>query len=88
MQLVATPMFLCGGRQGERVEALRCNACGWWGGVNDPDEQALFPEHPEHTEFECRRRQTDPEFVRAQTKQRLREVKLFVGEDDGTPPIR
>jgi hypothetical protein len=88
MNLVTAPMFLCGGRRGEAVQMLRCTACGWWGEVNDPDEQALFPEHPEHTEFECRRRQTDPDFVRAQTQQRLREVELIACRDRPTPPIR
>lgn len=76
MNVVSGPMFLCGPRGGDRIEHLHCTACGWWGKPNDPDDGGLFPEHPEHTEFECRRRQADPHFRHEQDQKRRDDAGL------------
>lgn len=64
-------MFVCHKRTGERIETLRCTACGWWGQPNDPADGGLFPLHPEHTDEECSRRQTDAWFRHEQDTARM-----------------
>lgn len=67
-------------RRCERIETRHCTSCGWSSALGDDlaepadDGTPSLFDQPEHTPFECRRRQLDPAAARAQDLARLREL--------------